>query len=153
MKLSNVMFLSAIVLGTATANPALAQASIQESTPNIWSVFVLCEPLPKAIGAVKVNFNMGAVGGLVYEFRNVSTGQTITSAQASASVFWADPSGAEARLPPGTYDLTVKRPSNLHSRSQWVNIVVPVAVSTNGGTGCRFLGPGEMPAVPTPLKR
>jgi len=32
--------------------------------------------------------------------------------------------------------------------------VVPVAVSTNAqGTGCRFLGPGEMPAVATPLKR
>jgi hypothetical protein len=75
--------------------------------------------------------------GVVYEFRNVSTGQTITPT-------WGNPSGIEVQLPPGTYDLTVKRPNNLHSRSQWVNIVVPVAVSTNGqGTGCRFLGPGE----------
>jgi hypothetical protein len=145
MKLSNVLFLSAFVLGTATANPALAQ----EWTPSISSVLVGCVTLPKIIGSVQVRFNpaAGPVNGLVYEFRNVSAGQTITSAQ-------GDPSGIEVQLPPGTYDLTVKHLNSLHSRSQWVNIVVPVAVSTNAqGTGCRFLGPGEMPAGATPLKR
>jgi hypothetical protein len=148
MKLSNVMFLSAIVLGTATANPALAQfPSVQELTPPITGVVVTCTTQPTTEGMVKVNFNV-MVAGLVYEFRNVSTGQTIT-ANSSPS-----PLGEFVSLPPGTYDLTVKHPNNLHSRSLWVNIVVPVAVSTNGqGTGCRFLGPGERPAVPTPLKR
>jgi hypothetical protein len=150
MKLSNVLFLSAIVLGTATANPALAQQvpiqSIQEYQPSISSVFMFCITQPKIIGVVKAGFDV-MMSGLIYEFRNVSTGQTITSHTAL-------PTGDEVQLPPGTYDLTVKRPNNLHSRSQWVNIVVPVAVATNAqGTGCRFLGPGERLAVPTPLKR
>ena len=147
MKLSNVLFLSAIVLGTATANPALAQfAPIQELTPPITGVVVSCAANPTITGMVKVNFNM-MVAGLAYEFRNVSTGQTITTNSGPS------PLGELVSLPPGTYDLTVKHYGNTHSRSQWVNIVVPVAVANAQGTGCRFLGPGEIPAVAKPLKR
>lgn len=144
MKLSKVLFLSAIVLGMVFANPVWAM-----TTPGIALVSVQCEQPQSQIFTVRVKFDAFA-SGLVFEFRNVSTGQAIIyNSLINNGVDIPFP------VPQGTYNLTVKQNSGQHSQSLWTNIVVPPTVSTPGqGTGCRFLNIGETPAsVSVPSRR
>ena len=144
MRFSDSLLLSSIFLGAAFASPLLAV-----TTPGIASVSMQCAPaLPQPQTIVSVRFDT-PTSGLVFDFRNLSTGQTTT--------FAAYPQNATGnfQLLPGTYDLTVRRSGDLHSRSQWIDLVVPASVSTNGrGTGCRLLGPGATPnSGPLPSRR
>jgi hypothetical protein len=132
MRFSLILFAGALL-----ASPAWAM-----TTPSIAGVTVQCNQEGADTVTVHVKFDSGNQS-LIYEFRNVSTGQVITSTRISMMN-----NDIPFVIPAGTFNLTVKQPSGQGSQSLWPNIVVPATALTPGqGTGCRFLKPGEVPAV------
>ena len=136
-----------LFLGVVAGCMALAQPVLAQPLPGIQSVSVQCQmgggaPTPQIL-TVLVTHVTFVGSSLAYEFRNAATAQTTT---------YTPPGGVVSQwfpVPPGTYNLTVRQLTGQHPQALWNNIVVPIAVSTNGkGTGCRFLSPRE---TPTPL--
>ena len=136
MRLSQFASLSALVLGAAFANQILAQSGL---APTIASVSVQCAfPQFQSPPQTSVTVRLKPIlspepDPLVYEFRNVSTGQIVTAMPGETAT------PPDFHLPAGIYDLSLKRQLSPHSRSVWVNIVAPTSVRTNAaGTGCRL---------------
>jgi len=132
-----------LLLGAAAGCMALAQPVLAMPVPGIQSVSVQCQGSSPPFITVQVTFAALADGPSL-EFQNVATGHKITWAPFGLVLTENIP------LPAGTYNLTVKQRIGQGPQSLWNNIVVPVAVSTNGrGTGCRFLNTTETPANQT----
>ena len=142
MRLRKTMF-----LGIAVGCVAFAQPVLAAPLPGILSVAVQCQMgggTPPVMLTVQVT-QVALVGStLAYEFRNVVTGQkTIFTPVGGVYSYWFP-------LPTGTYNLTVKQLTGQAPQALWNNIVVPVAVATNGkGTGCRFSNVTDTPASQT----
>jgi len=149
MKLREMLSLGVVAGGVAFANPVVAEAQSGGSAlPGIQSVSVQCvmgggSTTPQIL-TVQVT-HVALVGStLAYEFRNVATGLKTTYTPVGGVYSQWFP------VPTGTYNLTVKQLVGQGPQALWNNIVVPVAVSTNGkGTGCRFLNATETPAGQT----
>lgn len=149
MKISQFASLTTVALVVALSSAASAQ---QDLAPTIASVSVQCVfPQLSSPPQTTVRVTLKPIlspepDPLVYEFRNVSTGQIVSVMPGETAT------PPDFHLPPGTYDLSLKRRLSPHSRSVWVDIVAPASVRTNAaGAGCRLLTqPATPPGGPLP---